>query len=151
MRFVLVGITFFTMGCATAVQRHTGPGPVNWSLTSGVRARSGEVCRSGESTPCVLQATTADRRVHATFTIHVGSKEPRRFEGTLETGFFGHPDPHKVISKVDLSSKGHDIHTSVTERVTSVPGTYYARIRLQETGAGMTPRAHDVDVPIQVK
>jgi len=67
-------------------------------------------------------------------------------------GYLNDPDPTHYKSYVELTSNGQDVHQRVFSRVTTVPGEYEVRVRLEETGAHLaTPRVHEVTLPVTVR
>jgi hypothetical protein len=150
---LVVALLVFSAGCASAGSSHGDPGAVlNWTLSATIEDSEREVCRSGQSAPCVLDHSTPERSVSATFTLHASSKTAERYTGTLIVPFLGRTDPKAQEIKIDLKADGDDVHHTVNDRVTTRPGSYRVQVKLAERGPNQAPgRTHNLVVPVQVK
>ena len=134
--------------CASAPTRHPDDRPpVTWSLN----VEEEVICATETPPPCELPRSTAERAVLATFTVHVQSAVPRHFKGTLTVGFFADNVP-RTDAPIDLFSSDADVHSSLTGRVTTRPGSYTASVSVEETGGSLQrPIQHSFTVPVTVR
>jgi hypothetical protein len=141
-------------GCAPVGEMHSGGAPVTWSISTSDSPTGGStvVCEGVQPQPCVLDRSTGERPSYASFVLHLWGPEPTTFTGSMFVGYLHDPDPTHYKSSVEVTSNGQDVHQRVFSRVTTVPGQYEVRVRLEETGTHLaTPRTHEVSVPVTVR
>jgi hypothetical protein len=140
--------------CGPVGKVHSGGAPVAWSISRSDSPTDGPttVCEGVEPTTCVLDRTTDATPSYATSVLHVWGPQTTAFTGSLFIGYLHDPDPRQYKSNVALTSNGQDVHHRVFSRVTTVPGQYEVRVRLEETGPHLEqPRVHDLTIPVIVK
>ena len=154
MRGWVLVLTVCSVGCTITPGIHGGGVPVSWSTSTSDSpgGRATVVCEHGKADPCVLERGTTERPRYTTFALHLWGPKQTRFTGSFLVGFLDDPDPRRYKSDVDLTTDGREIHQRVFSKLTTLPGTYHARIRLEETSPGLPqPRTHELTVPVTVR
>jgi hypothetical protein len=141
------------VACGPVGKVHSGGAPVSWSISRSDSPTDSPttVCEGVEPQPCALQRSAEDKPSYATFVLHVWGPQTTKFTGSLFVGYLHDPDPLHYKSTVELTSDGHDVHHRIFSRVTTVPGQYEVRARLEETGPHLKqPRVHELTMPVVV-
>ena len=142
------------VACGPVGKVHSGGAPVAWSISKSDSPTDSPttICEGVEPAPCVPDRSTDEKPSYATFVLHVWGPPKTTFTGSLFVGYLHDPDPRHYKSNVELTSNGQDVHHRVFSRVTTVPGHYDVRVRLEETGPHLeTPRVHELTIPVIVK
>lgn len=128
---VLVAVSIFP-ACARHVPEPavTMPGTpyVSWIIMSGDRDNPDRefVCQSEPRTDCVVPVSRPESQVFSDVHIYYhGAGAETRYTGTVKIGFFKRaPAIHTVTSDIVVRKTGSIINHSVSDIVTSTPGTY---------------------------
>ena len=129
--------------------------PLRWRLQVGPqRGDQPVVCASDTQAPCAIPRGTGEQRIQATMTVVLPGTANHRFTGEVLMGFVGDdigPAAHALL--VDQpTAPGTAADVTAIGLVTFKPGSYPIRVRLEETGADLTPpRQHTIDVMVQVR
>lgn len=110
---------------------------VSWEVHVGglQGGRETTVCRSDPRTQCVVPATTESRKVFAMvhFFFHPAAT-PTRYTGAVQVGFFGGPaESHEMKPDVTVKPKQPAARHSISDFVTTFPGTYQLSVALVAT------------------
>jgi len=141
---VLVGGVLVFVGCVKRVPEPSGVARgvphISWVFMSGSRDTPDRdfVCQSDPPNECVIPASRSDNQVFADLHFYYhGAGAETKYTGTIQVGFFeGSSETHRM--SVNLTAKKDESITrqSVTDIVTSTPGTYTVSLDLTATSAG---------------
>ena len=128
----LAAVGLSTGACAKRVPEPTGLAKgtphVSWVIMAGTRDVPDRdfVCQSDPRSECELPASQADKPVFSDVHIYYhGAGAETKYTGTIQIGFFeGSPDAHRLPTTVTVKKEESITNQSVTDIVTSKPGTY---------------------------
>lgn len=137
---VLVAVSIFP-ACARHVPEPAvampGTPHVSWIIMSGDLDNPDRefVCQSEPRTDCVVPVSRPESQVFSDVHIYYhGAGAETRYTGTVKIGFFKRaPAIHTVTSDIVVRKTGSIINHSVSDSVTSAPGTYAIDFNLVAT------------------
>ena len=137
---VLVTVSMFA-GCATHVPESAvsipGTPHVSWIIMSGDRDNPDRefVCQSEPRTECVVPVSRPDARVFSDVHIYYhGAGAETKYTGSIQVGFFnGSPSAHTLKTDLAVKKTERIANQSVSDIVTSTPGTYSVDFALVAT------------------
>lgn len=154
MRRILLSVAVACVACTPQGRPHEPRVPVSWTISSSdsPQGSSTVICESWQSKPCVLERSTPDRPKYSSFVLHLWGPSPTKFTGSFTVEYFDGSESSRYRNTVELTSTAQDVHQRVFSKVTTVPGTYHARIHLDEGGPHLPkPRRHELSVPVTVR
>jgi hypothetical protein len=135
--------------CTQRVPTPTGPSGtprLGWVIMHGDADNPDRefVCQSAPRTECVMPASRPDARVfgHVHFYYHSATVDTR-YTGTIRVGFFN--SPREIKAGVPVKARDRAGNQSVSDIVTSTPGTYTLDIDVAAAAAatGQTENIRD--------
>ena len=152
-------LVILLIGCARVVAP-VPPGPtteprVSWVIRSGPQGgEDTEVCRSDQQQTCVLQASTPARPRTVVVSVYLyAAGAPTKYSGAFLSGFMETATRAGYETKVDyaIDPARRPTATTVSGRITSMPGAYALRIALlAEVPMHMDPHQFELTVPVGV-
>lgn len=157
---VMLLVVVMFPGCARRVPEPAvnipGTPHVSWIIMSGDRDNPDRefVCQSEPRTGCVVPVSRPDAPVFSDVHIYYhGAGAETRYAGSVQIGFFkGSPAPHTLKTDIAVKKTERIGNQSVSNIVTSTPGTYAVEFALAATVAE-TNRTQPIQekVPVVVR
>jgi hypothetical protein len=154
-------VAVFSSACARRVPEPAGLAPgtphVSWIIMRGDRDNPDRefVCQSDRRNDCILPVSRPDAPVFSDVHLYYhGARVETKYTGSIQIGFFqGSADEtHSVQVNTTVPKTQSIVNQSITDDVTSTPGTYAITFALDATltGSGKTQPIRE-QVPVVVK
>jgi len=160
MKSHIVAAVVLMLACSSACGGRVVPattGSLNeprasWRISAGPESGSErEVCRSGRSQPCVIQASSPGKPTHVVVSVNLypAGNTATEYEGVFTSSFMGHGHETPVDYTIKPGEPGNFVTSAGL--VTSAPGQYEFRMALLADVRGHTdPYQFQQTIPVRV-